>query len=46
MTSLRLIEGLSNLGIQGTPISMVLLCRHRAGAPDAGRYAARGGQLP
>ena len=28
-----------NFGIQGTPISLVLLCWHRAGAPDAGRYA-------
>jgi hypothetical protein len=29
-----------NLGIQGTPISAVVLCEHLAGAPDARRYAA------
>lgn len=27
-------------GMQGTPISVVSLCWHRAGAPDAGRWAA------
>jgi len=29
-----------NLGIQGTPISVVPLCRRGAGAPDAGRSAS------
>ena len=28
-----------NLGMQGTPISIVFLCRRPAGAPDARRWA-------
>jgi len=27
----------SNIGMQGTPISVVLLCWHGASAPNAGR---------
>ena len=30
-----------NPGMQATPISATLLCEHRAGAPDAERYAAK-----
>jgi hypothetical protein len=29
-----------NSGMQGTPISVAALCWHRAGAPDAGRWAS------